>query len=164
MSPQARPDRGGLSARHIAPETPCNALAAGSIVLTLDGALPVEYLSPGDRVITRDSGTATLRAMRHRHARLPAVAITPGSLGHMRPGHEVTLPAAQEILVRDWRAAALFGASRALVPVLRLADGRFIRALGEVDLSLFELQFDRPHILYVDGLELASGTPVPQPA
>lgn len=164
MTPKARLDRGGLAARHITPETPCNALVAGCIVLTLDGALPVEYLAPGDRVITRDSGTAILRAVHHRRARLPAVAIAPGSLGHMRPGHEVTLPAAQEVLVRDWRAAALFGASRALVPVSRLADGTHIRAIGEVDLSLFELHFDRPHILYADGLELASAVPVTEPA
>lgn len=37
------------------------ALAAGTIVLTLEGALPVEYLGTGDRIITR----AGARVLRH---------------------------------------------------------------------------------------------------
>ncbi|SNS77440.1 Hint domain-containing protein [Antarctobacter heliothermus] len=144
------------AARHIAQETPFNALAVGTLVLTLDGALPVEYLAPGDRVITRDSGTARLRALHAHRRRLAAVTITPGTLGHMRPDHEVTLPAMQEILLRDWRASALFGADQALVPLARLVDGTFIREVGKLDLHLCELVFDTPHILYADGLELAS--------
>ena len=40
-------------------------LAPGTQVLTLDGAIPVEFLNPGDRVITR-CGVRTLKAvMRH---------------------------------------------------------------------------------------------------
>lgn len=41
--------------------TPC--LAAGTIVLTMDGALPVETLAPGDRIITR-AGARVLRLIR----------------------------------------------------------------------------------------------------
>lgn len=39
-------------------------LGAGTIIYTLDGALPVEYLEPGDRIITR-AGARILRAL-HR--------------------------------------------------------------------------------------------------
>ncbi|WP_417209896.1 Hint domain-containing protein [Antarctobacter sp.] len=144
------------TARHVAHDAPFNALPLGTLVLTLDGALPVEFLGPGDRVITRDSGTARLRALNPVTRPLPAVTIAPGTLGHMRPDHEVTLPAAQEILLRDWRASALFGAQQALVPLCRLVDGTFIRNLGAVELQLCQLIFDEPHILYADGLELAS--------
>ena len=164
MTPLVRLDRSGPAALHIASDTPFNALVAGGVVLTLDGALPVEFLSPGDRVIIRDSGTATLRKVHRRRDRLAAVVIAYGSLGHMRPGHEVTLPATQEILVRDWRASALFGASRALVPVSRLADGTHIREVGKIDMDLFQLRFDHPHILAVDGLALASAAPLREPA
>ena len=150
---------GIATSRHIPPDTPVNALTVGTQVLTLEGALPVEFLTPGDRVITRDRGAARLRGLRARTLRLPAVTIVPGTLGHMRPDHEVTLPAAQEILLRDWRASALFGAEQALVPLARLVDGTFIQDAGEVVLHLCELVFDQPHILYADGLELASATP-----
>jgi len=37
-------------------------LSAGTEVLTADGALPIEFLSPGDRVITR-SGMKVLRGV-----------------------------------------------------------------------------------------------------
>jgi hypothetical protein len=147
---------GGFPARHISSSPTCNALSPGTVVLTLDGALPVEYLVPGDRVITRDSGCAVLKTHVFRRARLPGVLIQGGALGHMRPDQEVLLPASQEILLRDWRAKALFGAAQALVPVSRLVDGSFVCALGEIEMGLHELVFDRPHILYVDGLELAS--------
>ncbi|GGF81873.1 Hint domain-containing protein [Mameliella alba] len=137
---------------------PCNALPLGTLVLTLDGALPVEYLSSGDRIITRDSGTARLAALRPLRRRLPAVFVAPGSLGHMRPDLTLVLPAAQEVLLRDWRARALFGKDRALVPLSRLIDGKFIRSAGTIDMQLVALAFDAPHILYADGLELASAT------
>ncbi|MEX5729306.1 putative cupin superfamily protein [Rhodovulum iodosum] len=39
-------------------------LAIGTIVLTMDGALPVEFLSPGDRIVTR-AGARVLRDIHH---------------------------------------------------------------------------------------------------
>lgn len=127
----------------------------GCILLTLDGEMPVEHLLPGDRVITRDTGTAVLRAIRKHRITTRAVRILAGSLGDTRPDRDVILPAAQQILVRDWRADALFGARCALARAGALVDGEFIQALGPRDMTLFELEFDAPHILYADGLELA---------
>lgn len=148
----------GFPARHIAPEDACNALPAGMVVLTLDGALPVEFLNEGDRVITRDCGVARVTALRRYRRQVDAVSIGRGTLGVSRPDRDAVVPARQEILVRDWRAGTLFGASQALVPAARLIDGEFIRSVGAVELDLFELHFDSPHILYADGLELASAS------
>lgn len=150
---------GQRPARHIDPDRADNALAAGTIVLTLDGALPVEYLNPGDRVITRDSGTAVLRAVRRSRQTRDMIAVAAGSLGNTRPDRDALFPAQQELLIRDWRAEALFGASRALVPAARLVDGEFIRSAGRQELDLVELVFDSPHIIYADGLEVASAQP-----
>ncbi|OWU82917.1 hypothetical protein ATO6_21715 [Oceanicola sp. 22II-s10i] len=127
---------------------------AGTKILTLDGELAVEFLTPGDRVITRDSGFAVLKNIRVRKVRASAVAVTGGSLGHNRPDSDIVLPADQKVLVRDWRAEALFGAKQALVPVSRLADGQFVRDLGEVEMTLFELEFDAGHVIYAGGMEL----------
>ena len=51
-------------ARHILREAPPRSagIAPGTIIHTLDGSLPVEYLSPGDRIITR-AGMRVLRAI-----------------------------------------------------------------------------------------------------
>ena len=135
-------------------ETIC--FAQDAMIATMSGERPVQTLMEGDRVITRDSGTAVLRGIRRRKARAKLVAIRAGTLGSARPDSDAMVPAGQEILVRDWRAKALFGASRALVPAERLADGEFIRVIGTREVELLELQFDAPHILYADGLELAS--------
>ncbi len=43
-----------------------------------------------------------------------------------------------------------------MVEAHELIDGEFITDAGEQDLTLYELSFERAHILYVDGLEMAS--------
>lgn len=131
-------------------------LRADSIIMTLDGEKSVADLSVGDRVITRDSGMALITSVRSQKVRTRAVRILAGSLGHTRPDHDVTFPAGQPILIRDWRAGAVFNAKQAMVAVHRLIDGEFITDEGEQEMTLYELDFDRPHILYVDGLEVSS--------
>lgn len=152
---------GGLRARHVDPLEAQNALVAGTVVLTSDGALPVDFLNKGDRIITRDSGMAVLTGLNRARLRHAAVRIRAGSLGMARPDRDMVLPARQEVLIRDWRASALFGACRALVPAARLVDGVFVSDLGEVEMDVVALCFDAPHILYADGLEVASARPVP---
>ena len=131
-------------------------LQADSIILTLQGERPISDLAVGDRVITRDSGTALVRSVRSHKVTTRAVRILAGSLGHTRPECDVTLPAGQPVLVRDWRARALFNVRQAMVAAHRLIDGEFITDAGEQEMTLYELEFEAPHILYVDGLEVAS--------
>ena len=130
-------------------------LMANSIILTLDGEKAVSDVRPGDRIITRDAGTAIVRNIRKRRIKADAIVIQAGSLGDTRPDRDMILPAGQGVLVRDWRAEAMFGARQALVPAERLIDGEFIRREGIANLTVIELEFDRPHILYVDGIEVA---------
>lgn len=131
-------------------------LLGDALIMTLDGELPVSALRPGTRVITRDTGMAVLRTVRRRRITGRAVRIKASSLGHNRPERDATLPAGQPVLVRDWRAKALFGAEQALVPVSRLVDGEFVSLLDNVTMTVYDLEFDTPHVLYVDGLEVAS--------
>ena len=127
---------------------------AGTEILTLSGAMPVEYLSPGDRIITRE-GARVLRALRVRHAgRLPLVRIAAGALGHDRPEAGLDLPADQPVLLRDWRARVMFGTDRAVLPVRRLIDGEFVRPVAGRDLRVFTLAFDAPQVVYAEGMEL----------
>ncbi|WP_299628322.1 Hint domain-containing protein [uncultured Tateyamaria sp.] len=130
-------------------------LVAGTILLTADGEIPVEYLSAGDRVITRNAGMVALTSVQSTRITTEAVAIAAGSLGDTRPEHNVMLPAAQMVLVRDWRAKALRGASQAVMPAGCLIDDEYITSLGPREMTLVQLGFDAPHVVYADGLELS---------
>ena len=83
-------------------------------------------------------------------------SISAGSLGHTRPERDVTVPAGQSILIRDWRAEAIFGQKQALVPAALLADGEFVQVKENVSMTLFEIELDQPHVIYADGLEVVS--------
>lgn len=134
-------------------------LMAGTIVLTSDGEMPVEYLSAGDRIITRDAGMIRLSAISRIRQDCRAILFHAGSLGHTRPGEDVILPAGQRVLIRDWRAKAMAGAAQALIRADALVDGEFICDLGPRLMLLHRLHFARPHVIYAGGLEMA-GCPV----
>ncbi|MDT8856338.1 Hint domain-containing protein [Paracoccaceae bacterium Fryx2] len=131
-------------------------LVAGTLVLTLEGALPVEFLSPGDRIITRD-GARSLSALSAAPLdRADMVHIPASTLGHGRPDDGLMLPPDQKLLIRDWRAKALFGHPRVIVAAARLIDGQMIRRETVTALRLFTLAFAAPVVIYAGGLEPAT--------
>jgi hypothetical protein len=148
-----RADVGGLSGTD-AGALP--GLSGGTVVATCEGLLPVDFLEPGDRVVTR-AGMRILRAVRvHRYSG-PAVSISASALGHDRPEQDLTLPAHTPILVRDWRAGAIYGVDQAFVPAARLIDGEYVRAGVVRGMRLYELVFDTPEVVYAEGVEIACG-------
>lgn len=138
-------------------------LCAGSTIMTLEGTLPVEFLSPGDRIITRDSGVAILRDIQISTVNMRPVTIKPGTLGVDRPDGPITMAPGQRVLIRDWRAKALYGEALALVPAERLVDGEYIsQAPKAVETQIITLIFDTPHVIYANGMEMAAGNTVVQ--
>ena len=127
-------------------------------LLTRDGEKQVEFLSPGDQIITRDAGFVRLESIRRLRVVTRAISFAAGSLGHTRPDQDLILPAAQMVLIRDWRARALFGQNRALVCADSLVDGEFICDLGLQKMQLYQLQFETAHVVYAGGLELSCMT------
>lgn len=133
----------------------CN---ADSLILTLAGEIRVSNVQVGGKVITRDSGTARVLRITQSAVTCDAVAIKAGSLGHRRPPEDALLPATSRILIRDWRAQALCGRTQMIAQARRLCDNEYIRLVPDHRFDLVTLHFDKPHILYVAGLELACGT------
>ena len=147
----------GLASHLRAQTSDCGGLAQGTRVLTLAGEQTVETLKAGDRIVTRDAGAKTLRAVTCRVLQDVRMArISPDSLGVGRPGATVLVALDQRILLRDWRAKALYGQAQAMVPVARLIDGQYISEVRFASVSLYELLFDGQHVIYAEGLELAS--------
>lgn len=131
---------------------------SGTILLTQDGEMPVEFISAGDKIITRDAGFVKVLDVTRMVQTVRAISFAAGSLGDTRPDQDLILPESQPVLIRDWRAEAMFGTRQALVRADALVDGEFIRDLGARKMELFQLQFDSSHILYAGGLELGAQT------
>ncbi len=131
-------------------------IVAGTLVHSLDGDLPAEYLSPGDRIITRNSGAAQLVAIERDTVLEKAVEFLPGAMGHDTPSDGVILPASQPVLLRDWRAKVMFGQPQAVAPAGVLVDHGFILDKGERELDLVRLIFARDQVIYAGGLEITS--------
>jgi hypothetical protein len=133
---------------------PVTGMAAGTKVRTLDGVLPVEYLQPGDRIVTR-SGARRLVAVSVRQSRaLDVVRVKAGTLGFDRPDADLVLGPSQPVIVRDWRARILYGAEVAAVACARLADGEFVQRETRA-VRLFTLRFEEDEVIWAEGMELA---------
>ena len=134
---------------------PTLGIIAGTGVMTLEGEMPVQFLAVGDRVVTR-SGARELLGIRVTVLRdAPMVRISASALGHDRPEEDIFVAPTQPVLVRDWRAKALYGKETAMVEAQRLADGEYIRKESVAEVRLFTLIFARDEVVYAGGLELA---------
>jgi hypothetical protein len=114
------------------------------------GRNPVEYLSPGHKVVTRDPGAVTLLFTFVHRISAQAVTTKAGSVEHTRPDHNVIIPAEQNILVRGWRARSMFGKAQTIVQAEDLIDGEFITDMGARDLHLMHLTFGKQHVIYAE--------------
>ncbi|MFN4153683.1 MAG: Hint domain-containing protein [Paracoccaceae bacterium] len=135
-------------------EMPVCGIAAGTPILTLSGVMPVEFVAPGDRVITR-AGARTVTAVEIavvKDARV--IRISAGVLGKDRPEADTHVAPRQPLLIRDWRAKALLGADQAVMTAERLVDGDYIRAETLPQARLVTIRFADPQVIYAAGLEL----------
>lgn len=130
-------------------------IVLGTPVLTLDGELPVEFIMPGDRVITRNGMRKVVQVEVTRVENARVVAISRDSMGVGRPTEEMFVAPNQPILIRDWRAKALYGKAEAMIPAARLCDGEFIRADILPEARFVTLRFEGPEVIYAGGMELA---------
>jgi hypothetical protein len=129
-------------------------LPACAMVLTLRGECAARDLAAGDRIITRDSGAITLRALVEGEASFAAIRVKAGSLGHTRPNSDMRLTPDTLVHIRDWRAPALCKTNVADLPASGLVDGEFVAVEDTARHEIVTLAFDRDHIIYADGLEI----------
>lgn len=129
-------------------------IVLGTPVLTLDGEMPVEFVMPGDRVITRNGMRQVLQVEVTRVENARVVAVARDSLGVGRPSEEMMIAPNQPVLIRDWRAKALYGKAEALVPAMNLCDGEFLRAEILPEARFVTLRFAAPEVIYAGGMEL----------
>lgn len=141
---------------------PSPGMLAGTMVRTLDGVLPVDYLTPGDRIVTRSGARRLTSVSVLLRKQIHLVRIRASTMGHDRPDQDLLLSPGQPVVIRDWRAQALYGLPAAAVPAARLADGEFICVEVHRNARLFTLRFDDEEVIYAEGMELACPAFLPE--
>lgn len=144
-------------------------VARGTLVETEKGRVPVEVLTPGDRVLTLDGPPRAVRWIGSRRVshfelrRDPSmrpVRIAANALGHGRPGRDLLVSPQHRILVDDWRAELLFGEAEVLVPAKALLNDCTITIDHSVrSVEYFHVLFETHEIMFTEGLPTESFHP-----
>lgn len=135
----------------------------GTHILTENGPIAVEALSPGELIVTRNGGTQPLLDIRTVTRAIRAIKFTAGCFGSKGPHQDMLLPEAQPVLIRDWRARALFGQSQAMIRAGQLVDGAFIHDIGPRRMVLFQLDFGRARVIQGFGLDIGTADEASHP-
>jgi hypothetical protein len=134
----------------------CHGFPVGLPITTASGDRPVETLSNGDLIVTRNGGLTRLEDIQVVTHVARAIRFAAGSLGGSSPKEDLLLPADQPVMIRDRLALALFGQTQAVTVAGQLVDDEVITDLGPQRLVLFRLTFDRPRLIRAGGLELGA--------
>ena len=140
---------------------PC--FVSGTMIMTPDGEVPVESLTPGDMVITHDDGAQPVRWIGSR---------TVEAVGNFAPikirrdtfgGHNTLMLSPQHrILIRDALAELLFGDTEVLVSAKDLVNGKSVKRMEGGDITYVHLLFDKHQVVFSEGLATESFLPGPQ--
>lgn len=134
------------------------AFARGTRIALADGRqVPVEDLSPGDVVITRDHGAQPLRwrgAVRLRaEGGFAPVVIQPEVMGNP---HALVVSPHHRLFLYRRAARTLAGAADLLVQARHLVDGRSILRREGGFVEYFSLVFDAHEVVYAEGVPCES--------
>jgi hypothetical protein len=139
-----------------APYTPC--FTAGSRIATDRGAVAVEELRVGDRVLTRDHGYRPIRWIGARefsdqqlrdYPELRPVIIAAGALDGALPLADLSVSPQHRMLVRD--DDALAGDREILVPAIALTGQAGIGQAAEGGVIYYHLMFDAHEVICSEG-------------
>lgn len=133
-------------------------LTGDTSVLTCLGEKDVGALTSSDRIITRDFGALRLSSVAYRPAQATSemVHIPAHSFGAGRPARDTYVLPNQPIVLAGWRARALYDRTQVRVAADRLVDGQIITKRTTTPGALFALHFDRPALIFANGMEIVS--------
>ncbi|MGC1504896.1 MAG: Hint domain-containing protein [Sulfitobacter sp.] len=143
--------------------------AAGTLILTPRGEVPVESLCKGDLVTTMDHGPRRIRLVVTRRLKFPAspekhkpIEIKADTLGLDCPKRDLCVSPQHRMLITDARLSRALGLTEALVPAKGLIRLRGVRQkLGCMDVEYIHLVFDQHEIIFAEGAPTESFFPGP---
>ncbi len=141
----------------------------GALVLTPAGPVPIETLSAGDQVVTRDRGTQVIQwasasdftsQQLGLRPHLAPVLIKRGAIAPGSPARDMIVSPNHRMLINSWRAEMLFGVKEVLVTASALLNDTTVTRLGpETPVTYRHILFDRHEIITVDGASTESFQP-----
>lgn len=135
--------------------------AAGTLIRTIAGDVPVETLREGDLVVTRNGkaqpirwiGSQKLDAVDlHVNPKLRPIRIRAGALGYGLPRHDLTVSPQHRMLVRSKIAKRLFGQREVLIAAKHLVSIEGIEEITEAaEVEYWHFLFDHHRIVWANG-------------
>ncbi|KNX41969.1 hypothetical protein ROTO_14370 [Roseovarius tolerans] len=133
------------------PAFPC--FAAGTLIETERGPLPVEVIRAGDLVHTLDHGLQPVRWSGQREVPgrgpMAPIEIAAGALGNWR---KLVVSPQHRMLIGDWRTEMYFGQPQVLVAALHLVNGDTIRQVPRSRVRYVHLAFDQHEVVLAEGI------------
>ncbi|MEO0913629.1 MAG: Hint domain-containing protein [Pseudomonadota bacterium] len=130
----------------------------GTMIETPRGLRAIQDLRVGDVVLTRDGGPQPIGWIGSRKTAAEGdaapVRFSKGAFGLKE---DLLLSQSHRVMLTDWRAEAMLGASEVLATARQLLDGDRVfidRSAPEVE--YYHFMFDRHHVVRANGLEVES--------
>lgn len=140
---------------------PC--FTAGTMIQTADGERPVERLTLGELIATKDADLQPLRWIGRRTVEavgdFAPIRIRAGTFGDHR---DLLVSPQHRVLLRNSLAELLFGESEVLIAAKDLVDNRSVTRCEGGSVTYVHLMFDQHQVVYSDGLPTESFLPGPQ--
>ena len=143
---------------------PC--FCQGTSLMTAEGDQPVDWIRPGDRVMTRDHGFQTvlwvgrttfsaekLKSTPH----LQPIMIAAKSIDAQTPARDLHLSPEHRVLLRSPKIELLFGSDEVFAPIKTLAnDGTIAQFLPPHEISYYHILFQNHEVVLAEGLWVES--------
>jgi len=129
---------------------PC--FAAGTVISTPDGEVPVENLDIGDLVLTKDHGPQAIRWVGRRkvvgRGKFAPILFKAGAIGNAR---DLRVSPQHRMLLVGWRAELYFGENEVLCAANNLLNDTTICKTPCDEVEYFHLMFDRHEVIFAEG-------------
>jgi len=139
--------------------------AAGTLIETVIGNIPVEELSVGDLVVTRDNGLQPIRWIGKqilaeldlmRNPKIRPIRIRAGTLGVNIPKTDLVVSPQHRILVRSKIVRNVLGDNEALIAAKQFLGINGVEIVGEGGVVYYHILFSDHEVIYSSGAETES--------
>ena len=143
-----------------AQSVPC--FLSGTLLMTDEGLMPIDWIAAGDKVMTLDRGLQTVRWRGHREFRyspdMPApIEIAAHALGPDHPREAIRVSPQHRIVISGPTCELFFGEEEVLVAAKHLLGLPGVTEfVPDLDHAYHHLLFDQHEVLISDGLHMES--------